>query len=307
MVRAATRRSVRGSPARWISGFALAAGALSVAQPAPAAPRDRFDSVVIDAGHGGTDAGARGGRGLVEKDVVLDVSVRLAKRLQARGLRVVLTRRDDRFVPLESRTSVANDARGDLFISIHANSARTSRPRGMETYFVSLDASDDLSHQVAMRENDAFGARGLVAPKLDPLSAILGDMTVNEHVRESSGFARLAQAELAAIDSVPSRGIKQAPFVVLMGVRMPASLVEIGFLSNAADEVALRSDSRRAAIADALARAVLAFGADYDRRRGIRAGRSTQTAGQESMQPRRAEVRAGGRVGRFEGRPEESP
>jgi N-acetylmuramoyl-L-alanine amidase len=260
-----------------------------VAPPALGAPRDRFDSVIIDAGHGGTDAGARGERGLVEKDVVLDVSVRLARRLQARGLRVVLTRRDDRFVPLESRTSVANDARGDLFISIHANSARTSRPRGMETYFVSLDASDDLSHQVAQRENDAFGAPGAAALKLDPLSAILGDMAVNEHVRESSGFARLAQAELAAIDSVPSRGIKQAPFVVLMGVRMPASLVEIGFLSNADDELALGSDSRRSAIAEALTRAILAFGVDYDRRRGIRVERSTATARHSAAQPRRAE------------------
>lgn len=283
------RRSARGFPARWLSWLALATVAPLAAPPVLGAPRDRFDSVVIDAGHGGTDAGARGERGLVEKDVVLDISVRLAKRLQARGLRVVLTRRDDRFVPLESRTSVANDARGDLFISIHANSARTSRPRGMETYFVSLDASDDLSHQVAQRENEAFGSRGAAAPKLDPLSAILGDMAVNEHVRESSGFARLAQAELAAIDSVPSRGIKQAPFVVLMGVRMPASLVEIGFLSNADDELALRSDSRRSAIAAALARAVLAFGEDYDRRRGIRVQRPTETARQTAARPQRAE------------------
>ena len=280
MVRARVRRTVPSAdwrPVRRVAWLALALTGL-LAAAAVADTRDRFDSVVIDAGHGGPDAGARSGRGLVEKDVVLDVAGRLARRLRDRGLRVVLTRSDDRFVPLESRTAVANDARGDLFISIHANSASTSRPRGMETYFVSLEASDDLSSQVARRENAAFGLRGAAAPKLDPLSAILGDMAVNEHVRESSGFARLAQAELAAIDSVPSRGIKQAPFVVLMGVRMPATLVEIGFLSNADDELALRSDSRRSAIADALARAVLEFGADHDLRRGIRPRQRMDTA-----------------------------
>jgi N-acetylmuramoyl-L-alanine amidase len=234
-----------------------------------AGTRDRFDSVVIDAGHGGPDHGARGVAGVIEKELVLDVASRLARQLRKRGLRVIETRQDDRFVPLESRTSLANDARGDLFISIHANSARTSTPRGMETYFVSLEASDDLSSQVAQRENAAFGARSRALPKLDPLTAILGDMAVNEHVRESSGFARLAHAELLGVDPAPSRGIKQAPFVVLMGVRMPATLVEIGFLSNAADERALRTDARRRDIADALTRAVVAFGADYDKRRGI--------------------------------------
>jgi N-acetylmuramoyl-L-alanine amidase len=105
--------------------------------------------------------------------------------------------------------------------------------------------------------------------KLDPLSAILGDMAVNEHVRESSGFAKLAHSELAKVDRVPSRGVKQAPFVVLMGVRMPAALVEIGFLSNRDDERALRRADRRDALAAAIARAVSSFGADHDKSRGI--------------------------------------
>jgi N-acetylmuramoyl-L-alanine amidase len=238
------------------------------------APRDRFDVVVVDAGHGGEDDGARGVAGLVEKQLVLDVSKRLAARLRATGLRVVLTREGDHFVPLESRTSVANDARGDLFISIHANASRSAKPRGMETYFVSLEASDDTSHELAERENEALGAASPASLRLDPLSAILGDMAVNEHVRESSGFAKLAQAELAVIDQAPSRGIKQAPFVVLMGVRMPATLLEIGFLSNPRDERALKSSQRRDAIADAVTRAVLAFQTDHDRRRGISVSRA---------------------------------
>ena len=233
------------------------------------APRDRFDAVVIDAGHGGEDDGARGEGGLVEKDLVLDVARRLAVRLREQGLQVVETREDDRFVPLEARTSVANDARADLFISVHANSSQSDLPRGIETYFVSLEATDERSSEVARRENDAFRASAPASLQLDPLSAILGDMAVNEHVRESSGFATFAQQELARVDSVPSRGIKQAPFVVLMGVRMPASLIEIGFLSNADDERALLGEARREAIADALTRAVVRFGSDYDKRRGV--------------------------------------
>ncbi len=245
--------------------LAVARAALAADEPA----RDHFDVVIVDAGHGGEDDGARGGAGLVEKKLVLDVSKRLARRLRRGGLTVILTREEDEFVPLEARTSVANDARGDLFVSIHANSSRSARPSGIETYFVSLEASDDLSHQVARRENAAFGEAAPASLKLDPLSAILGDMAVNEHIRESSGFAKLAQAELARVDPTPSRGVKQAPFVVLMGVRMPATLVEIGFLSNARDERALRTAERREAIAEALSRAVVAFGAGYDKRRGV--------------------------------------
>jgi len=238
------------------------------------AGRDRFDVVVVDAGHGGEDEGARGSSGLVEKRLVLDVAQRLAERLRGLGLTVVLTRDDDRFVPLETRTSVANDARGDLFISIHANSARATGARGIETYFVSLEASDAVSEELAAVENQAFEGAKPAALMLDPLSAILGDMAVNEHVRESSGFAKRAHAELAKVDPVPSRGVKQAPFVVLMGVRMPAALVEIGFLSNRDDERGLSRSDRRDAIAEAIARAVASFGADYDRRRGVASGGS---------------------------------
>jgi N-acetylmuramoyl-L-alanine amidase len=229
---------------------------------------DLFDVVILDAGHGGEDTGARGAGGLIEKQVVLDVAKRLAHRLREAGLTVVLTRPDDSFVPLEVRTSVANDARGDLFISIHANSARSAKPRGIESYFVSLEASDALSGELAARENESFGSAAPASFKLDPLSAILGDMAVNEHVRESSEFAKQAQLELAAIDGSPSRGVKQAPFVVLMGVRMPATLLEIGFLSNGDEERALGTTARRDAIAAAIARAVVTFGVEYDQRHG---------------------------------------
>jgi N-acetylmuramoyl-L-alanine amidase len=233
------------------------------------AARDRFDLVVIDAGHGGKDEGATGPRGLLEKELVLDITRRLASRLRSKEVEVVLTRKDDRFVPLEERTSLANDARGDLFISIHANAARSPKPRGSETYFVSLEASDAGARVVADRENEALGHTGAASPAADPLLVLLGDMMATDHMEESNVFAKLAQERLAGMQDVPSRGVKQAPFVVLMGVQMPAALIEIGFLSNDSDAKALGREAYRDALANALAEAVIAFGKRYDARRGI--------------------------------------
>lgn len=233
------------------------------------APRDRFDMVVIDAGHGGEDEGARGARGLEEKVLVLDVARRLARQLRASGVSVTMTRGDDTFVPLELRTSLANDARGDLFISVHANSAPDPGPSGIETFFVSPDSSDEAARRVATRENEAFGQAGAAHSSEDPFVALLGGMIVSEHVTESSEFSKIVQAELSRVRGAGRRGVKQAPFVVLMGVQMPASLIEIGFLSNPDDERALQSDARRDAIAKAIANAVLEFGKRYDARRGV--------------------------------------
>jgi N-acetylmuramoyl-L-alanine amidase len=236
------------------------------------APPDRFDSVVVDAGHGGDDEGARGSTGLLEKDLVLDVARRLAARLRERGLRVHETRVDDAYVPLERRTMVANDAQADLFISIHANSAESAKPRGTEVYFVSVDPSDERAHAVVERENRAFGSAAASVVPDDPLIAIIGDMMEAETTYEASEFAKLAQAELGRIDRFRSRGVKQAPFVVLLGVQMPASLIEIGFLSNPDEERALRASARRDEIAAALERAVVRYARRYDAKNGI--GRS---------------------------------
>jgi N-acetylmuramoyl-L-alanine amidase len=257
-----------------------AATALAVAVAALAAPAiadeletvDRFETVVIDAGHGGEDEGAKGPRGALEKDVVLDVAKRLATRLRRDGLRVVMTRDGDRFVPLEQRTAIANDARGDLFLSIHANAAHGRAARGVETYFLSLDASDAAAASVAERENGAFrGARPAAAGLDDPLVAILGDLMANEHLSESGEFARMAHASLAADVGGGARGVKQAPFVVLVGVQMPASLVEIGFITNPQEEARLRSTRGREAIAASLARAIAAYRQRHDAMRGIAA------------------------------------
>ena len=158
-------------------------------------------------------------------------------------MKVILTRSSDRFLSLEERTAVANDARADLFLSIHANAARSRKPRGIETYFASLDATDKESRETAERENSAFGAAAAKIDNADPLAAILGNLIETQHLQESSEFAKLAQIELSGVAKARSRGVKQAPFVVLMGVQMPASLVEIGFLTNPDEERGLRCTS----------------------------------------------------------------
>ncbi|MFK7898849.1 MAG: N-acetylmuramoyl-L-alanine amidase [Myxococcota bacterium] len=261
----------------WLALAILVVGSAGAATPkskrellAETRGPDRFDVIVIDAGHGGHDEGATGPSGLHEKDLVLDVTQRVADRLRKRGVKVILTRDADRFLSLEERTAVANDAHADLFLSIHANAARSRKPRGIETYFASLDATDKESRETAERENSAFGAAAPKIQKDDPLAAILGDLIETQHLQESSEFAKLAQEELSEVAKARSRGVKQAPFVVLMGVQMPASLVEIGFLTNPDEERGLRRARERESIADALAKAVLAFGARYDARRGAR-------------------------------------
>ncbi|HSJ97790.1 MAG TPA: N-acetylmuramoyl-L-alanine amidase [Myxococcota bacterium] len=248
---------------------AIVAGGAPGARAGSDSALDRFDTVVLDAGHGGDDQGARGAHGVVEKELVLDVARRLRARLNAAGLQVLLTRERDVYVPLEDRTTIANEARGDLFISIHANAAPASAARGIETFFLSLEASDDAARQVAARENAAF--RDLTVPAVagdDPLVTILGDLAASELMLESDEFARLALHEVSALHGAPSRGVKQAPFVVLMGLEMPAALVEIGFVTNPADAKALAAGDQRERIAEALGRAVLEFGRRYDARRG---------------------------------------
>jgi N-acetylmuramoyl-L-alanine amidase len=251
---------------RLLAVAAASALALAAAEP----ERGRFEAVVVDAGHGGDDHGARGVGGLLEKDLTLDLAQRLAVELERRGLRAVLTREDDRFLSLEERTSRANDAGGQLFVSIHANASKARGARGIETFFASREASDEAAQRLAEIENRAFAQAdgGLRAPG-DPLLAILGDLIATEHLVESQEFARMAQHRLATGEAARSRGVKQAPFVVLMGVRMPAVLVEVGFLTNPSEERALGQEAERARLVRGLADAVEVYRARYDARHGL--------------------------------------
>jgi N-acetylmuramoyl-L-alanine amidase len=258
---------VRLAPAL-LAAFALWLPGPAGADEAP--PPDRFDTVVIDPGHGGEDEGAIGPAGSREKDVVLRVAQELAGVLRARDLRVVTTRDADRYVSLERRTHVANDARGDLFLSIHANAHLDDAVRGTETFFHSLQASDDDARRLAERENLALGVEQ-ARPRAgdDPLRAIFGDMLATQWHHESQAFASMAEGRLAKLEAGPSRGVKQAPFVVLQLVQMTASLVEIGFITNAQEERSLASRAGRRQVAEALAAAVLEYGRRYDALRGV--------------------------------------
>ena len=180
---------------------------------------------------------------------------------------MTLTRQRDVFVPLEERTAIANDARGDLFLSIHANASPDPNVHGTETYFLAVDASDEAAAQVASRENRAFARGDPITAVGDPFIALIGDMIATEYLHESNDVARIVQKELDHT-ALKSRGVKQALFVVLTGVQMPAALVEIGFVTSARDERSL-SGADRVSLIMSLERAVLEFGRRYDERRGV--------------------------------------
>jgi N-acetylmuramoyl-L-alanine amidase len=250
---------------------ALLAALLALAAPAPPkAPRLPAFVVVIDPGHGGEHDGAHSPAGLKEKDVVLQIARRLRPRLEQLGAKVVLTRTGDIGVPLTTRAAVANGLRADLFVSIHLNSMATAEGRrlstGVETYFLSADASDANAAAAAARENaDRLAGEPLPDPG-DPVAGILQDL---EQAAALAGSSRLAYAlhdRLIAALGTEDRGVKQAPFYVLAGARMPAVLLEVGFISNAAEAGKLTSAAHQERIAAAIAAGVAAW-REAERRR----------------------------------------
>lgn len=231
--------------------------------------------VVVDPGHGGKDPGAVGVAGTREKDVTLAIGRALANRLERRSdIRVVLTRDRDTLINLADRPRAAQlrgiDQPPDLFISIHGNSMpRKPNPtRGFETYFLAV-AKSEKARQVALRENASlrFEKDGDVdEADLDPLQFILSDLQSTGNLRESSLFAAAIDRSLSGSLPAGGLGVKQAGFYVLVGATMPAALVEVGYLSNRAEEKRLRSSAYQAKIADALADAVVNYLRDYGRR-----------------------------------------
>ncbi|MFQ5699752.1 MAG: N-acetylmuramoyl-L-alanine amidase [Myxococcota bacterium] len=238
---------------------AAARGEGSAVAHAPAGP-DRLppglQTVVLDPGHGGSDFGARGISGTLEKTLSLRLARRIGSALEAEGVQVIYTRTDDRFVSLADRTATANRARADLFVSVHANSAPDARVSGVETYFLSLEASDDDARRVAMVENEVFARKDATPDAAGIVGDILGDLIRTDHLQRSSELAAAVQRALAPLPG-PSRGVKQAPFAVLMGVNMPAILIESGFLTHAAEEQRLRAPAHQDAIARAVAAALV--------------------------------------------------
>ncbi len=237
------------------------------APPPPPTVDETFDTVVIDAGHGGEDRGAVGPSGVAEKDVVLGVAQALARRLRDRGLRVVLTRSSDVALPLVDRTQIANRERADLFISLHANASPAGPAWGAETYFLHLDATDEAARNLAAFESDATGLRARGASG-EMLEMLLWDMAQQQYLEESSRLADTVQRELNELLGTRDRGVKQANFLVLRGATMPAVLIELGFLSNPTEERKLRQADVQANMAEAIARAVFAFRDQRDARTG---------------------------------------
>ena len=234
-------------------GERAAAAAPRPARPTEAEPQVR--TVVIDPGHGGENPGARGSGGSQEKDIALSIARRLrAELVNARGLSVFLTRDKDVDVDLDERTAIANNYKADLFISIHANASRARGAKGSEVYFLSYQASDDESRRTAQSEGAAEPLPGTAAGA--DLALILWDMAQAEHLEESSALASRIQEELAVVTGSEGRGVKQAPFRVLVGAAMPAVLVEVAFISNPDEEKLLASEAYQAKVAASLARGI---------------------------------------------------
>ncbi len=218
----------------------------------------KVERIVIDAGHGGHDQGTEGPKGLLEKDLVLDVALRLGKLIEDRmGAEVIYTRTDDTFVPLEQRTALANEKKADLFLSIHANSSPYPRIAGIETFYLNFTDSKEAL-DVASRENASS------QKSIFELQDIIQKITLHDKAEESKEFATRVQAALYAFSArnLPgekNRGVKKAPFVVLIGANMPSVLAEIGFLSNPREAALLKKPDYRQKLAEALFRGVTRY------------------------------------------------
>jgi N-acetylmuramoyl-L-alanine amidase len=218
----------------------------------------KIGRIVIDPGHGGHDSGTLGVDGIEEKDVVLDVALRLGKLLHDRlGAEIIYTRSDDTFIPLETRTAIANKAQADLFLSIHANSSPEASARGVETYYLNF-TSDPTALDVAAREN------AVSDQSIHQLSDLVKKIALKDKIAESREFAGDVEGSLYAglqkgNAGLKDRGVKKAPFVVLIGANMPSILAEISFVTNPKDAEQLRDPEYRERVAESLYKGVARY------------------------------------------------
>ena len=260
------------------------------AEPSPAAPPAPFvppaaaglRTIVIDPGHGGDEQGARGSRGTLEKDVTLAVARRLKANIEARlGARVLLTRDDDRTVALDERAALANNNKADLFLSLHANASPAGRASGAEVFYLSLERHAEEARRMAEAERTAMPVFGGGQREID---VMLWEMAQARYIEESAELARMVEQELRRVIPMAPAAIQQGPFRVLVGANMPAVLVELGYLSNAAQEQQLRTPEFAGRAGQALLSAIVRFDAWVrDSGGAARASVSAPTAG--SAQP----------------------
>ncbi len=222
--------------------------------PSPGGQSSRFKTIVIDPGHGGIETGAKGKFGALEKDITLAIGLKLRAVIERNlAFRVFMTRDKDTDVSLENRSALANNHKADLFISIHANGSPRKNSHGSETYFLSLNATDEESRRLAYLENTSGALEGRIEEDgKDDIKLILWDLAQTAYLKQSSQLAERIQAGLNALLGTANRGVKQAPFKVLTGAACPAVLVETAFISNPEEERALGTEAFQDSVAQAI-------------------------------------------------------
>ena len=260
---AETQSYVLEDPFRLVFDVYQGSGTAEAREPARITrPRRRqgVHTIVIDPGHGGAETGAKSASGVHEKELTLILAKALRRKLLNRlPVEVVLTREGDEELALPTRTAIANQNKADLFISLHLNSSYGSKAHGAETYILSTEASDSQAAASAAAENAAGAAAGGGVDPLYDLQLILWDLSQSHYLAESLRFATLVQEELNQALKLRDRGVKQAPFQVLQGAAMPAVLVELGFLSNPAEDARLQDPEYRSQLVDSLVRAIIRY------------------------------------------------
>jgi N-acetylmuramoyl-L-alanine amidase len=226
--------------------------------------------IVVDAGHGGWDLGTVGRRGLLEKDLVLEIAQRLGKLLESRlGAEVILTRNDDNYIPLDERAEMANHSQADLFVSVHANYSDLPSARGVETYYTNSFSAPNAKD---------LETRSGAASNKNPMTAMLSATDLHDRIEQSRRLAASVQRSLygtLAADNpgLRDRGVKEASYVVLTETAMPGILAEVSFVSSPTDEQKLRSDGYREQIAEALYRGIARYAASS---RGVKVASATK-------------------------------
>ncbi|MDD4201899.1 MAG: N-acetylmuramoyl-L-alanine amidase [Candidatus Omnitrophica bacterium] len=229
-----------------------------------------IQTIVIDPGHGGKDYGARGYGGLKEKDVVLDIAKRVERELKDKGIKnVILTRNRDHFISLQRRAEIANTQKADLFVSIHANAAKARDANGFEVFYLS-PAKDDVARAIEASENEViFFENSEYSVKPEYLNTTLWNMTLAENKEESKQLAGYMSKMIPGRMGLKNRGVKSANFYVLRGTRMPAVLVEVGFISNKAEEKKLASAAYRQNMADSIVDSIMGYDREFTRTHGF--------------------------------------
>lgn len=239
------------------------------APPLGRPPAPAIRTIVLDPGHGGDEMGARGPAGTLEKDVTLDVARRLKNLIESRlGIRVLLTRDDDRLVPLDERASIANNNKADLFVSVHANASPRSAATGAEVFYLSLDGYNEEARRMA--ENTPTKPLPVLGGGSRDVDLILWEMAQAGHLAESAVFAGFIEEELRRRVEMSARPIQQAPFRVLVAANMPAVLVEMAFISNPQQEAQLGSDEFKTQVVQSLYDAILRYRARIEGQAGRR-------------------------------------